>query len=169
MRGEVPRPAYRRRWGVSVIAIAVFVAAVLAYLTFAQVLDRTHMTAPDVFTVVGAALGAALAHQTDNGRLAHVRRVVLLAIPTADPAGPGRSQQHTAPWLPLHRAQRLPAGTAHPGPGDGTGLVRNVRRAAHTVGAPDNPPTRRSDHREQEGPSWQLRSTPFARSWSSSA
>jgi NhaP-type Na+/H+ or K+/H+ antiporter len=46
---------------VSVIAIAVFAAAVLAYVLFSRVLDRTHITAPIVFIVVGAVLGGALA------------------------------------------------------------------------------------------------------------
>ncbi len=49
----------------SVIAIAVFAAAVLLYVTFSQVLDRAHVTAPVVFIVVGVVLGTMLAHQPD--------------------------------------------------------------------------------------------------------
>jgi NhaP-type Na+/H+ or K+/H+ antiporter len=50
---------------VSVIAIAVFAAAVLAYVMFSGVLDRARITAPIVFVVVGAVLGGALAHEPD--------------------------------------------------------------------------------------------------------
>jgi NhaP-type Na+/H+ or K+/H+ antiporter len=50
---------------VSGIAIAVFAATVLTYVMFSQVLDRTHITAPIVFIVVGAALGTALKHPPD--------------------------------------------------------------------------------------------------------
>ncbi|MGX7678757.1 cation:proton antiporter domain-containing protein [Jatrophihabitans sp. DSM 45814] len=47
----------------SVIAIAVFAAAVLSYVVFSEVLERVHITAPIVFVIVGVVLGGLLVHR----------------------------------------------------------------------------------------------------------
>ncbi len=64
----------------SVIAIAVFAAAVLLYVTFSQVLDRIHITAPIVFIVVGVVLGGMLAHRPDPALVRGLAEVTLALL-----------------------------------------------------------------------------------------
>lgn len=48
-----------------VSALVAFAAAVVVYVTWSQRLDRNHVTAPMVFTVVGAVVGAAFTRELD--------------------------------------------------------------------------------------------------------
>ena len=64
----------------SVIAIAAFAAAVLAYVMSSEALGRIHITAPIVFIGVGGALGAALAHQPDHALVRGLAKLTLALL-----------------------------------------------------------------------------------------
>ena len=64
----------------SVIAIAVFAAAVLAYASVSEALERRHVTAAMVFIVVGAALGLLLEHRPDPAPVRTLAELTLALV-----------------------------------------------------------------------------------------
>ena len=64
----------------SVIAIAVFAAAVLLYVACSEALDRRHVTPPMVFVVVGAGIGLALAHTPDPAQVRTLAELTLALV-----------------------------------------------------------------------------------------
>src|SRR6478609_9660720 len=78
--GEAGAGPMRGIWDVSVIAIAVFAAAVLLYAACSDVLDRRHVTAPMVFVVVGAGIGLLLAHSPEPGQVRTLAELTLALV-----------------------------------------------------------------------------------------
>ena len=64
----------------SVIAIALFAAAVLAYTASSNALERRHVTAAMVFVVVGSGIGIALAHSPDPAAVRTLAELTLALV-----------------------------------------------------------------------------------------
>jgi NhaP-type Na+/H+ or K+/H+ antiporter len=64
----------------SVAAIAAFAAAVLLYVAWSEVLDRSHISPAMVFVAIGALLGLVVAHQPDHGVVRGLAELTLALV-----------------------------------------------------------------------------------------